>query len=263
MNQNTIKNVVSIQGISLYSGTDTTIKLSPSDINKGVRFFTENRKIINISSDAIIDTTLSTNISNVNTIEHLMSALHALHIDNVNITINGDSVPILDGSSEPFYNLLLSAGIEKQNEPRKFVKVKKRIVIRDNEKYITIDPYDGLIIDMSIKFGHPKIGTQRYVFDLYNDDYQKNISPARTFGFLKDYDNISSIIKGVSFDNTIVLDGDDVINTDLRFKNEFIRHKLLDFIGDIYTDGPILGKIHACCCGHTLNNKVMRILKDR
>jgi len=263
LKQRTIKSPVSIQGVSLFSGDTTTIKLSPANPNNGIRFFTNARTIINTSSDSVINTMLSTNINDVYTIEHLMSALHALHIDNIDISVNGDSIPILDGSSLQYYYLIKSAGYIEQNVNKKYIRVDKNIVIQDTEKYISIEPYDGLIITMSIKFQHPCIGKQEYTFDLYNDDYEKEIAPARTFGFLKDLSNISDLIKGASFDNAIVLDHQEVVNTDLLYPDEFVRHKLLDFIGDIYIDGPILGKINTCCTGHSLNNHLMKKIKNK
>jgi len=261
MKQGTIKSPVTIQGVSLFSGENTTIKLSPASPNHGIRFFTNARTIINTSSHSVTNTALSTNINDVYTIEHLMSALHALHIDNIDVSVNGDGIPILDGSALQYYHLIKSAGYVEQDKERKCVRVKEKIVIRDAEKYVEIEPYDGLIVTMGIKFSHPCIGNQQYTFDLYNDDYEKEIAPARTFGFLKDFQNISDIIKGASFDNAIVLDHQEVVNTELLFPDEFVRHKLLDFIGDIYIDGPILGKINACCTGHSLNNHLMRKIK--
>jgi len=262
MNQRTIKSPVSIQGISLFSGECTTIKLSPASPDNGIKFFTNARTIVNTSSSSVVNTTLSTNIDDVYTIEHLMSALHALHIDNVDISVQGDGIPILDGSALQYYYLIKSAGCVEQDLEREYIRIKEKIVIRDTDKYVEITPYDGLLITMGIKFSHPCIGTQKYTFDLYKDDYEKEIAPARTFGFLKDLSNISELIKGASFDNAIVLDHQEVVNTKLLYPDEFVRHKLLDFIGDIYIDGPILGKIDACCTGHSLNNHLMRKIKD-
>ena len=267
MKQYTIKHPVTIQGVSLHSGNQTTIKLTPAPPNTGIRFFLScehQRKTLKLSALSVIDTTLSTNIGigtcSVSTIEHLMSALHALGIDNVEISIDGDSIPILDGSAISFYHLIKSAGHKGQNGIRQYTTITKPIIVENGNSSIVATPYDGLLINMTIKFDHPCIGEQTYTFDMNTQDYGTDIAPARTFGILRDINKAidAGLLKGGTPDNAIILDDKEVINTTLLFPNEFVRHKILDFIGDIYSDGAIKGRFDCCCCGHYLNNQLMR-----
>ncbi len=270
--QQTIKYPVSIQGISLHSGKISNIKISPAFPNTGIKFFlssSKERKILNLNVSSVIDTTLSTNIGkdscSTQTIEHLMSALHALQIDNVQITVQGDSIPILDGSAIQYYHLLKSANIEQQDQYRSFITVSDNVELRTKDKFITMTPYDGLIVNMTIKFNNSYIGKQSYTFDLFgnSDNYETDIAPARTFGVWNDIQIAikAGLIKGGSLDNAIVIDDNGVMNAEgLRFKTEFVRHKILDFIGDIYVNGPIKGYFEVCCCGHKLSNEFMKKL---
>lgn len=269
MKQYTIEHPVSIQGVSLHSGNQTTIKLLPAKPNTGIKFFLScdnHRKTLQLSAHSVIDTTLSTNIGTgtcaVSTIEHLMSAFHALGIDNIEIDIQGDSIPILDGSAISYYHLLMSAGHKPQNGIRGYTSITEPLLVEDGDSYIIATPYDGLIIDMTIDFDHPVIGAQSYTFDMDNQDYGTEIAPARTFGILSDIHRAidAGLLKGGSPDNAIILDHESIINTKLLFPNEFVRHKILDFIGDIYVNGPIKGRFECCCCGHKLNNQFMREL---
>ena len=271
MNQTTIKYPVSIQGISLHSGKTTSVKISPAKKNSGIKFYLHNKKehkIVPLTALSVINTNLSTNIGksscSVSTIEHLMSVLHGLSIDNVDISVQGDSLPILDGSAEPYYHLLKSAGIQKQQATRKYLIINEFLSVKEKDSYISISPYDGLIIDMTIKFKHPCIGTQALVFDLLKDDYLKEIALARTFGIKKDIEKAleAGLIKGGSFDNAIVLDNTKIINGDLRINREFVRHKILDLLGDIYVCGPIKGYFEVCCGSHNINNKMMKLVKN-
>jgi UDP-3-O-[3-hydroxymyristoyl] N-acetylglucosamine deacetylase len=269
--QQTIKYPVSIQGISLHSGKISNIKISPAFPNTGIKFFlssSKEKKILNLDASSVIDTTLSTNIGkdscSTQTIEHLMSALHALQIDNVQITVQGDSIPILDGSSIQYYHLLKSADIERQDQYRSFTTISKDIEIKNKNSFISMMPYDGLIIDMTIKFNNSYIGKQSYTFDLFDKNkYETDIAPARTFGVWDDIQIAikAGLIKGGSLDNAIVINDDGIMNDNgLRFETEFVRHKILDFIGDIYINGPIKGYFEICCTGHGLTNQFMKKL---
>ncbi len=272
-NQKTIKNKVSISGIALHSGDNTSIVLSPSCIDTGIRFYlndTFNRKIIEVSAKDVVKTTLSTNIGNemfsVSTIEHLMSVLHIIGIDNIDITVNGSEIPILDGSALQYYHLLSSAGVKEQNKTKSHITINKDIHITDGISTIRCYPHDGFVVDMKIIFDHPLIGVQHYVFDPSIHDYMTEIAPARTFGSMRDIQiaKENGMIKGGSLENAIVLDHKEVINPPRRFDDEFVRHKILDFIGDLYVEGPIKGWFDVCCSGHGTNNKLMRtIMNDK
>ena len=260
--QKTIKNKVSISGIALNSGDNTSIVLSPSFVDNGIKFYftlNNSRKILSLSAQEAIRTQLSTNISGVSTIEHLMSVLHALGINNLDITVNGSELPILDGSAIQYYYLIKAAGIKKLNKTKSYITINKEILIKEGKSFIQCKPYNGFVIDMTIDFNHPLIGKQRKIFDINKNDYER-IASARTFGFLKDIQLVKEkgLLKGGSLDNAIVLDDKEIINPPLRFKDEFVRHKILDFMGDLYLSGPIKGKFIACCCGHSLNNKLLR-----
>ena len=266
INQQTIQHKVSITGSTLHSGDNTHIVLSPASVDSGITFYLNDEQfhIIELSSREIIKTTLSTNVGiesvYVGTIEHLMSALHALGIDNIDITVNGSEVPILDGSAIQFYNLIKSAGIKQQQKTRSYIVISDTISLSDKGSYIIVEPYDGFIVDMTIKFDHPIIGTQKLIYNSDIDDYGDIIAPARTFGVMNNIQIAlkNGLLKGGSIDNAIILDHEKVINPPLRFTDEFIRHKILDFIGDIYVEGSIKGKFTVYCGGHELNNKIMR-----
>lgn len=268
--QQTIKHPVTIQGVSLHSGDISTIKISPAFPNTGIQFFLSSpkeKKIINLNASSVINTTLSTNIGkdscHVETIEHLMSVLNALQIDNVQITVQGDGIPILDGSAIQYYHLLKSACPVKQKTSRVYIEIDNNIELNNDSGYILMMPHDGLVIDMTIKFDNSYIGKQSFIFDMYNDDYGIDISPSRTFGILKDIKKAikAGLIKGGSLDNAVVIDENGVMNKEgLRFKKEFVRHKILDFIGDIYTNGAIKGYFEVCCTGHKMSNDFMKLL---
>ncbi len=273
MNQSTIINTVSIRGIGLHSGECTVVKISPASVDRGINFFLNDgssRGIIHLTTCNVYDTKLSTNIGNnnayVSTIEHLLSVIHALSITNLDITIHGNEIPILDGSSLQYYHLLKSAGISHQPKGIGYIHTNKGISVRDGDSYIHMTPYDGLIIDMTIKFDDCMIGTQSYTFDVFNGDYGEEISPARTFCLLEDVQVAmeAGLIRGGSLDNAIVVDGDTVMNDEgVRFPDEFVRHKILDLIGDMYVDGPIHGYVEAYCSGHDLNDKLMKEVKKQ
>ena len=273
MKQRTIKYPVSIQGICLHSGNISTVRMTPSLSGTGIQFYLtshKERKIINLNSSSIIDTTLSTNISesscSVSTIEHLMSVLHALHIDNLQISVYGDGIPILDGSSINYYNLIKSADYQEQYDDRSYITINKDIEYISDSGFIKMSPYDGLIIDMSIVFDNPYIGEQSFIFDFDKDDYEHDIAPARTFGIYEDIMKAikMGLIKGGSMDNAVVINSDGIMNKEgLRYFNEFVRHKILDFIGDIYINGPIKGYFNVCCSGHKMTNEFMNILVNK
>jgi UDP-3-O-[3-hydroxymyristoyl] N-acetylglucosamine deacetylase len=263
--QRTIRNKVSITGITLHKGDNTNIVLSPSYADKGIVFYftvNKNHKMLTLSAKDVIQTKLSTNIEGISTIEHLMSVLHVLGIDNLNITVNGSEIPILDGSAIQYWNLLKSAGIQELHKTKGFITIDKEIMVKEGKSFINYKPYEGFVVDMTIKFKHPLIGEQRRIFDINKNDYEKEIASAKTFGILKDIQKAkeNGLLKGGSLENAIVLDHKEVINPPLRFKDEFVRHKILDFIGDMYLSGPIKGYFTVCCSGHSMNNRLLRKL---
>jgi len=268
MYQTTIKYPVSITGISLRGGDLCTVKLLPSNDTTGIRFFTTtDGKIEIIACDpiSVIDTMCSTNIGitdiSISTIEHLMSALHACNIHNVDITVYGSGIPILDGSSISLYHLIKSAGVKKFDKKCKYICIEKEMVLQNGNAVIKASPYPGFKVIMTIDFDHPVIGKQTFIYDS-NVDYEKEIAPARTFAMIDDIKKLQKIgiIKGGSSDNAIILDNNSIINTELYWPDEFVRHKILDFIGDIYMKGPINGLFECKCTGHDTNIKMLRII---
>jgi UDP-3-O-[3-hydroxymyristoyl] N-acetylglucosamine deacetylase len=269
--QQTIKYPVSLTGISLRNGDLCTLKLSPNEEQTGIRFFTVTNgkvEIIDCDTTSVCDTMCSTNIGiddiSISTVEHLMSVLHILNIDNLDITVVGSGIPILDGSALSLYYLVKSAGIKRLPYNRTYIDVSTTIEIKTKTSRIYVEPYDGFEIDMHIIYDHPLIGEQRYKYNK-EVDYITEIAPARTFARLDDIKKLQElgVIKGGSKENAIILDDEKVINTELYWPDEFVRHKVLDFIGDIYMSGPIKGKFECCCTGHNTNIKFLNMIKDQ
>jgi UDP-3-O-[3-hydroxymyristoyl] N-acetylglucosamine deacetylase len=200
----------------------------------------------------------------VGTIEHLMSALRGLHIDNARIELDGAEVPVMDGSALPFVKLLEEAGIEKQAAPRRMIRILKEVVVNQDGKRVTLTPADTSVFSGEIEFDHPKIGRQRYEVSLLNGNFKHDIADCRTFGFVHEVEWMRSqgLALGGSLDNAIVLDQTSIMNPEgLRRSDEFIRHKLLDAIGDLYLAGcPILGAYDGVKAGHAMNNAILRAL---
>ena len=216
-------------------------------------------------------TTLSTTITNnnsvsISTIEHLMSALSGMHVDNARIYIDGPEVPIMDGSASPFVFLLQSAGVTEQNAPKKFIKIKKKVTVEDGDKKATFEPFDGFKVAFTIDFDHPvfKKSSQTSVIDFSTTSFVKEVSRARTFGFMKDIEFLraNNLALGGSQDNAIVMDDYRVLNEDgLRYDDEFVKHKILDAIGDLFLLGhSLIGSFVGYKSGHALNNQLIRTL---
>lgn len=277
MKQKTIRYPVSIQGIGLHTGDTCTVKLSPSTFNSGIRFFlntTKNKRILYSDAYKVVNPIRSTNLGDefgtISTIEHLMACLHVMEIDNVDITVVGKEIPILDGSALPWLNLLKAAEVKILDVDKNFIRVEQPYELSNGNSHIYAEPYDGLEIRMKIEFDHPVIGKQEDDIEFWSwdygnrDDYQKHferhIAPARTFGIWEQIKKAreSGLVKGGSMQNAIVLDDKEILNPPLRLPNEFVAHKLLDFIGDIYVNGPILGFFDVCCSGHQFNNQAIR-----
>ena len=264
-------------GVGLHSGERVELVLRPAQANPGIVF----RRIdlpqpvdIAVRATSVSDTRLASTISNggvkVHTIEHLMSALCGLGIDNVHVDISAEEVPILDGSAASFVFLLQSAGIELQNAPKKILRVLKEIKVSHgegaNEKWASLSPYHGFRLSFEIDFHHPAVDStgQRVVFDMESGRYAQDIARARTFGFTKDVEMMRSkgLALGGGLDNAIVMDDYRVLNTDgLRYDDEFVKHKILDAMGDLYILGsPLMASYSAFRSGHAMNNELLRAL---
>jgi UDP-3-O-[3-hydroxymyristoyl] N-acetylglucosamine deacetylase len=270
--QQTIKQSFSLKGVGLHSGKKVNLTFQPAKANNGIKFFRTD--VLNDNSiDAIwsnvSSTTLCTTISNdkgvsVSTIEHLMSALSGMHIDNVNILIDGPEVPIMDGSSFPFVEKLELVGIEILKLDRKILIVNKEVQVNNNDSFARIVPNKQFSIDFQIDFKSSLINKQACQLQLINGNYKSDISTARTFGFEKDVDYLRSngLALGGSLDNAVVVGEYNILNKEgLRFEDEFVRHKILDSIGDLYLAGnPIHGYFYGNKSGHYLNNQLLRKL---
>ncbi len=271
--QRTIKNVIRAPGVGLHSGEKVFLTLRPASPDTGIVFRrVDLEPVVEIPADGnlVTETTLCTGLScgpaNVQTVEHLMSALAGLGVDNLYIELSAAEVPIMDGSSGPFVFLLQSAGVVEQDAPKRFIRVLKPVEVREGDKIARFEPYDGFKLDFTIAFDHPAIpvAQSRAEVEFSTEAYIREVSRARTFGFMRDleYMRERNLGLGGSMDNAIVLDEFRVLNDDgLRYANEFVRHKILDAVGDLYLAGhPILGRFVGYKSGHALNNKLVREL---
>ncbi len=276
--QRTLKSIVQMTGVGLHSGRKVTLTLRPAGANTGVVYRrTDLDPPVDFPADpeSVRDTMLCTALVNddgvkISTVEHLNAALSGMGIDNVIIEVDAPEIPIMDGSASPFVYLLQSAGIEELNAAKKFIRIKKSVRIEDGDKWAEIRPYNGFRLDFTIDFNHPAIDSddQKLVFDFSSQSFIKDISRARTFGFMRDIEYLQSknLCLGGSFDCAIVLDDYRILNEDgLRFDNEFVTHKVLDAVGDLYMCGhSILGELSAYKSGHALNNQLLRaVLADQ
>ena len=271
-NQQTIRKSFSLNGIGLHSGKKVKITVEPAKVNNGIKFIRTDLTKDNIVPalwSNVSSTNLCTTISNekgvsVSTIEHLMSSLSGMHIDNANILINNLEVPIMDGSSLPFVEELENSGIEIQEIPRKIISVKKEIFVSNKDSYAKITPNKQFSIDFEIDFESQIVSKQACQLQLINGNYKTDVSSARTFGFEKDVDYLQAngLALGGSLDNAVVVGEKNILNKEgLRFNDEFVRHKILDSIGDLYLAGkPIQGYFYGSKSGHFLNNQLLREL---
>jgi UDP-3-O-[3-hydroxymyristoyl] N-acetylglucosamine deacetylase len=276
LKQRTLKTLVRATGVGLHSGAKVTMVLRPAPVDTGIVF----RRVDldppvdlparpNGVGDTRMASTLQQGDAKLSTIEHLMSALAGLGVDNIYVDVDAAELPIMDGSAAPFVYLLQSAGIEEQNAAKKFIRVKKTVRVEEGDKWAQLDPYEGFKLDFSIIFNHPAVDqTGRQVsVDFADNDYIREVARARTFGFMQDveYMRANGLGLGGSLENAIVMDEYRVLNSDgLRYNDEFVKHKVLDAIGDLYVAGhPILGAFSAFKSGHGLNNKLLRaVLED-
>ena len=267
--QNTIKNIIEISGIGVHSGIVTNMSIHPSSPNTGISFIRTDleNKVIQAKYDKVCQTQLCTCIGDekgqISTIEHLLSALYAMGIDNAVIKMDNEEMPILAGNSEQFCIEITNSGIETSDTPRKYIKILESVEVTHEDKFARFSPSSEIEYNCEISFDHPSIGTQNHSYKT-GDDYISDISKARTFGFEHEIAYLQSIglAKGGSLDNAIGLSKDAILNPEgLHYPNEFARHKLLDLIGDLYLAGyRIIGKIDSYKSGHELNNKLLHKL---
>jgi UDP-3-O-[3-hydroxymyristoyl] N-acetylglucosamine deacetylase len=271
--QKTIASKISCSGIGIHSGKNTSITFLPASCDSGIIFkrvdVKDKNQIIKANYQNVVETKLGTTIANsdgikVLTIEHLMAAICGCGIDNLIIEITEEEIPIMDGSSEPFVFLIECAGIISQEKPKKIIEIIKKISIEEDGKIIEVEPSQNLIIDLKIDFNHSQIKQEQFIFDSKSSSFKNDICRARTFGFKKEIEQLRRIglACGGSLENAILVDDDKIINeSGLRYEDEFVKHKMLDFIGDIYLAGfQVLGKFKVLKCGHSINNKFLQKL---
>lgn len=270
--QHTLKNQVSAEGVGLHSGKLATVKIGPAPIDKGIVFRCfkgDSVHEIRLQPEKITESLLCTRLVegaySIQTIEHLLSALAGMEIDNVYIDVEGDEIPVMDGSSAPFIFLIESAGIVKQDAPRKILKIKKPVRVTDADKFVEFLPHPHFRLEIDIDFEHPVIqkSKQSITFDFSPIAYSKEVSRARTFGLASQLEELHTqkLALGASLDNAVGLSAEAVMNPEgLRNADEFVRHKLLDAIGDLYVSGPIEGLYRGFKPSHTLNNRLLRAL---
>jgi UDP-3-O-[3-hydroxymyristoyl] N-acetylglucosamine deacetylase len=273
--QRTLKSIVRATGVGLHGGRKVNLTLRPAAPDSGIVFHrVDLNPPLSLPADpyAVCDTRmcsgLEKNGEKVGTVEHLMSALAGLGIDNLHVDVDAPEIPILDGSAGPFVFLLQSAGIEEQKAPKRFLRVKRTVEYREGDKWVRLEPYDGFRLNFSIVFNHPAIDrtSTEVSIDFAEQSYVRDVARARTFGFMQDVEFMRShgLALGGSLDNAIVMDEYRVLNADgLRYADEFVKHKVLDAIGDLYLCGhPLLAAYSAHKAGHALNNQILRVLLE-
>ena len=272
--QRTLKRPASCEGVGLHSGAKVALRLMPASADHGILFVRVDlpgKPTIPARADCVVSTALATTLgrngARVATVEHLLSALAGLGIDNARIELDGPEVPIMDGSAAPFADLVNEAGIRIQDKPKSFLVIRKTVSVKEGDKSATLAPAKRLRVDCTIDFKHPLISDQTYSLEFEESTYAKEIARARTFGFARDVEKLqaSGLARGGSLKNAIVVDEFSVLNPEgLRFPDEFVRHKLLDALGDVALMGrPVLGHLTVHKSGHALNHQlVMKVLSD-
>lgn len=275
--QRTLKNSIRATGVGLHTGDKVYLTLHPSEPNTGIRFRRVDLDVpvmIAARPENVGETKLSTTLVRdgvkVSTVEHLLSALAGLGIDNAIVDVSAAEVPIMDGSAGPFVFLLQSAGVVEQDEPKQYIRIKRAIRVEDGDKWAAFEPFDGFKVSFTIDFEHPAFSEhlKTAVMDFSSTTFVKEVSRARTFGFMKDIEFLreNNLALGGSLDNAIVVDEDKVLNEDgLRYADEFVKHKILDAIGDLYLLGySLIGEYQGFKSGHALNNKLLlTLLNDK
>jgi UDP-3-O-[3-hydroxymyristoyl] N-acetylglucosamine deacetylase len=275
--QRTLKNTIRATGVGLHTGEKIYLTLRPAPVDHGIVFRRVDLPLpveIKASPENVGDTRLSTTLVNgdvrVSTVEHLLSAIAGLGIDNAYVDLSAPEVPIMDGSAGPFVFLIQSAGVVEQNAPKRFIRIKRSIKVEDGDKWARFDPFEGFKVGFAIEFDHPvfKSRLQQAELDFSTTSFVKEVSRARTFGFMRDIEMLRErkLALGGSMDNAIVLDDYRVLNEDgLRYEDEFVKHKILDAIGDLYLLGhSLIGAFRGYKSGHALNNRLLRrLLADK
>ena len=273
LNQRTLKNTIRATGVGLHTGRQILMTLHPAAPDSGILFRRVDLPVpveIEARAEHVGETQLGTTLVKgdvrVSTVEHLLSAFAGLGIDNAIVEVSGAEVPIMDGSAGPFVFLLQSAGIEEQAIAKRFVRIRKSIEVRDGDKWARFDPFDGFKVNFEIEFDHPvfRKRAQRASMDFSTTSFLREVSRARTFGFMRDLETLRSrnLALGGTLDNAIVLDDAGIVNEDgLRYEDEFVKHKILDAIGDLYLLGhSLIGEFSGFKSGHGLNNRLLRAL---
>lgn len=271
--QRTLKNVIRATGIGLHTGEKIYLTLRPAAADSGIVFRrTDLPKPVEVRAcpehvtETRLSTTLEANGVKISTVEHLMSAFAGLGIDNAYVDLTAAEVPIMDGSAGPFVFLIQSAGIQEQAAPKRFIQIRRPVEVREGDKWARFEPYEGFKVSFSIDFDHPTLRNTRQVatMDFCTTSFVKEVSRARTFGFMRHLEALrqDGLARGGGLDNAIVMDDFRVLNEDgLRYEDEFVKHKVLDAIGDLYLLGhPLIGAFSAHKSGHALNNKLLRAL---
>ncbi|GBE07220.1 UDP-3-O-[3-hydroxymyristoyl] N-acetylglucosamine deacetylase [bacterium BMS3Bbin11] len=271
--QRTLKNVIRATGVGLHTGEKVYLTLRPAPVDTGVVFRRIDLEVpveVPAIADNVGDTRLSTSLEKdgikISTVEHLMSAFAGLGIDNAYVDLTAPEVPIMDGSAGPFVFLLQSAGIQEQSSAKKYIRIRKKLRLEDGDKWAQFKPLDGFKVSFTIDFDHPVIknAVQVATVDFSTTSFVKEVSRARTFGFMHDLEALRNVglARGGSLDNAIVMDNYHILNEDgLRYEDEFVKHKVLDAIGDLYLLGhPLIGEFSAHKSGHELNNRLLRML---
>ena len=271
MPQTTLADSFVLEGVSLHSGIMVSMEFRPVPADSGIVFHVQSgdgEHLLAPRPEAVGATELATTISDgahsVSTIEHVLAGLRGMEVDNAAVYVEGGEVPILDGSARLVVEGLKKAGLQKQSSPRRIARVAREFSFADGKKSICAEPFDGFRVDYTIRFDHPAIGVQRFCFELEPEAFAKEIACARTFGFLRDVEYLRShgLARGGSLENVVVIGEQGVVNSEgLRFADEFVRHKILDFIGDMAMLGrPMLGAFTVECSGHAHNNAFLRRL---
>ncbi|MFQ6021701.1 MAG: UDP-3-O-acyl-N-acetylglucosamine deacetylase [Acidiferrobacterales bacterium] len=268
--QRTLKNVIEATGVGLHTGEKVHLALRPAPLNTGIifrRVDLDHAPEIRACPENVTDTRLSTTLERdgvrASTVEHLMSAFAGLAIDNAYVELTAPEVPVMDGSAGPFVFLIQSAGIEEQPAPKHFIRIKKKLQLDDGDKWVCFEPFEGFKVSFAIEFDHPLFSTVPRVasMDFSTTSFVKEVSRARTFGFMRDIEPLrqAGLARGGDLDNAIVLDNYRILNDDgLRYEDEFVKHKVLDAIGDLYLLGhPLIGAFSAHKSGHRLNNRLL------
>jgi len=263
MLQRTIEKPIEIVGIGLHKAEPVSLRIEPAQVGSGITFYRSDIDLtIALEPQSVIDTKMATVIGNekgfISTIEHFLSAIYAYGIDNILVIVDGNEMPVMDGSAISFCMMLDDAGVVHQPQAKKIIRVTKEVTVFEGEKFVSLKPSDKALFDFTIEFDHPVISKQRFIFDFSTQNFKDEIARARTFGFLKDVQYLRSknLALGGSLQNAVVLDDEKVLNSEgLRYKDEFVRHKILDAMGDLMLMGHnILGSYHSFAGSHYLNH---------